>query len=572
MRRPARPDASRQSASSATVTHVLEVLDAESVRRWVVVTRAALAARRAEIDALNVFPVPDGDTGTNMYLTLDQALDVTRTEHERLGAVTDLPLDVEVAAMSRATLMSARGNSGVILSQLVRGVSEVIAGEGLTEVDVAAVARAFARGARRARESVVRAQEGTILTVADATTAEVERVVAEGGGLGDLTRAAVDAARAALARTPEQLQALADAGVVDAGGAGYLLFVEALDQVVHEKGPASHYVVDDFILNQSLERRPEWSQDRQASGGSRAVPAHEGPAYEVMYLLHDITEEQVTVLRGALDELGDSVVVSSAEDVTHVHVHTDDIGGVLEAGLVHGAPQRVAVTLLELMSPAPGLGIGIVACAAGPGIAAVLEEAGATSVPSGPGRRASAGELVAAVRATGTADVILMPNDRDTRLAAEAAAQAAGQEGQTVHVIGSTTAVQGLAALAVFDPSLPAQANVLAMTHAAAATQHGGVTVAVKSGLTSGGACEVGNVLGVVRGDITIVGSDMDEVCGQVLDALTGSGAELVTMVLGEGVPEGLVARLTARLTAEHVEVETIDGGQPHYPLLFGAE
>lgn len=572
MRRPGAPGDAHRCAPSDTVTDVLEVLDAESVRRWVVVTRAALAARRAEIDALNVFPVPDGDTGTNMYLTLDQALDVTRTEHERLGSPVDLPLDAEVAAMSRATLMSARGNSGVILSQLVRGVSEVIAGEGLTEVGVDAVARAFARGARRARESVVRAQEGTILTVADATTAAVERVAAEGGGLGDLTRAAVTEARAALARTPEQLQVLADAGVVDAGGAGYLLFVEALEQVVREECPSSHYAVDDFILNQSLERRPEWSQDRVETAESRVVPVHDGPAYEVMYLLHDVTEEQVVVLRVALDALGDSVVVSSAEDVTHVHVHTDDIGGVLEAGLVHGAPQRVAVTLLELMSPTPQLGVGIVACAAGPGIAAVLEEAGATSVASGPGHRASAGELVAAVRAVGTADVILMPNDRDTRLAADAAAQAAGQEGQTVHVIGSTTAVQGLAALAVFDTGLPVQANVLAMTHAAAATKHGAVTVAVKSGLTSGGACEVGDVLGVVRGDITIVGSDMDEVCAQVLDALTGAGAELVTMVLGEGLPEGLVDRLTARLTAEHLEVETIDGGQPHYPLLFGAE
>ncbi|WP_435203410.1 DAK2 domain-containing protein [Janibacter sp. GS2] len=559
------------------MTDVLEVMDAQSVRRWVVVTRAALAARRAEIDALNVYPVPDGDTGTNMYLTLDQALDVTRTEQERHGTFGNLPLDVEVAAMSRATLMSARGNSGVILSQLVRGVSEVISGDALTQVDASAVARAFVRGARRARESVVRPQEGTILSVAEATSAEAQRVVEGGGSLGDLTRAAVTTARAALARTPDQLQVLADAGVVDAGGAGYLLFVEALDQVVHEEGPSSHFAVDDFILNTSLERRADWSQERpgpteRATDPTDEGPTHEGPAYEVMYLLHDVTEERVKDLRGELDALGDSVVVSSAEDVTHVHVHTDDIGGVLEAGLAHAAPQRVAVALLEAMGPTPRRGTGIVACAAGPGIAAVLEEAGATSVDSGPGHRASTGELLAAVRSAGTAEVILLPNDRDTRLAADAAARAAGQEGQVVHVIGSTTAVQGLAALAVFDPGLPVNDNVLAMTHAAAATQHGAVTVAVKSGLTSGGACEVGDVLGVVRGDITIVGSDLTEVGARVLDAITGGGAELVTMVLGEGVPDGLVEQLRQRLTSQHVEVETIDGGQPHYPLLFGAE
>lgn len=554
------------------MTHVLEVLDANSVRRWVVVTRAALAARRAEIDALNVYPVPDGDTGTNMYLTLDQALDVARSEQEAAGLTGQLPLAVESAAISRAALMSARGNSGVILSQLIRGVSEVVVAEGLDEVDVAAVARAVCQGARRARESVVRPQEGTILSVADATAAEVTRVVEAGGSLGDLTRAAVEAARTALARTPDQLPVLADAGVVDAGGAGYLLFVEALDQVVREQGPDNHYAVDEFTLNISLERRAEWSRERTeavtAPGGC------EGPAYEVMYLVHDVDEGGVAALRARLDGLGESVVVSTAEDVTHVHVHTDDIGAVLEAGLAHAAPQRVVVTLLEPGHGPPRAGVSIVACAAGPGIAELLEQAGAATLPSGPGRRASAGEIVAAVRAAGTAEVILLPNDRDTRMAAEAAAHAASQEGQTVHVIPSATAVQGLAALAVFDPGLPARANVLAMTHSAAATRHGAVTIAVKAGLTSGGPCEVGDVLGVVSGDITIVGSDVEEVATRVLETLTGPGADLVTMVTGEGAPEGLTGRLEQWLV-EHragVEVELVDGRQPHYLLLLGAE
>ncbi|NYF97220.1 DAK2 domain-containing protein [Janibacter cremeus] len=552
---------------------MLEVMDAESVRRWVVVTRAALAVRRAEIDALNVYPVPDGDTGTNMYLTLDQALHATRTEQERLGEEGPPRLDVEVAAMSRAALMSARGNSGVILSQLVRGVSEVIAGEHLTVIDAPAAARSIAQGARRARESVVRPQEGTILTVADATAAEAERVVRGGGSLGELTRAAVAAAREALARTPEQLQVLADAGVVDAGGAGYLLFIEALDQVVHDKGPARHLVVDDFILNTTLERRADWSHER--SGGEVSAggfDGHDGHAHEVMYLLHEVPEEGVARLRRDLDELGDCVVVSSAGDLTHVHVHTDDIGAALQAGLAHGAPDRVVVTALETMAARPQLGLSLVACAAGPGIAEVITQVGASAVHSGPGHRASAGELVAAVREGGTEEIILLPNDRDTRMAADAAAQAAAQEGRTVHVIGSTTAVQGLAALAVFDPGLTATQNVLAMTHAAAATRHGAVTVAVKSGLTSGGACEIGDVLGVVAGDITIVGSDMDEVAREVLDTITGTGAELVTMVVGQQAPDGLVDRLTARMESQRVEVEVIDGGQPHYPLLFGAE
>ncbi|MGN7246625.1 DAK2 domain-containing protein [Janibacter anophelis] len=550
---------------------MLEVLDAESVRRWVVVTRAALAARRAEIDALNVYPVPDGDTGTNMYLTLDQALDTARTEQERLGVFGLVPLPVEAAALSRAALMAARGNSGVILSQMIRGVSEVVSADGLEAVDADAVVRAVQQGARRARESVVRPQEGTILSVADATAERMAAVRAEGGCLGDLTRAAVDAARAALTRTPEQLQVLADAGVVDAGGAGYLLFVEALDQVVHEFGLPSQFAVDEFTLNTSLERRADWSR-AQAEQGSPQV--HEGPAYEVMYLLHDVDEGGVATLRQRLDEIGDSVVVSTAEDVCHVHVHTDDIGAALEAGLTHAAPQRVAVTLLETVVARPRVGVSIVACAAGPGIAALLEEAGATTVTSGPGHRASAGEIVAAVRAAGTEEVILLPNDRDTRMAADAAARAAEQEGQTVHVIPSATAVQGLAALAVFEPGETTQHNVLTMTRSAAATRHGAVTVAVKAGLTSGGLCEVGDVLGVVSGDITIVGSDAEQVTREVLDGIVTTGTELVTLVSGEGVPDGLVEAITNWIGSRRagIEVEVVDGGQPHYMLLVGAE
>lgn len=551
---------------------MLEVLDAESVRRWVVVTRAALAARRAEIDALNVYPVPDGDTGTNMYLTLDQALDTARTEQEKLGVFGTLPLHVEAATLSRAALMSARGNSGVILSQMIRGVSEIVTADAVDEIDADAVARAVRQGAIRARESVVRPQEGTILSIADATAEEMARVRAEGGCLGDLTRAGVAAATAALARTPEQLQVLADAGVVDAGGAGYLLFVEALDQVVHEEGAPSSYAVDEFTLNPSLERRAGWVRESGDGGASSA--AYEGPAYEVMYLLLDVDEGGVSQLRRRLDEIGDSVVVSTAEDVCNVHVHTDDIGAALQAGLMHAAPERVVVTLLEVLAPRPRGGVSIVACAAGPGIAEVLHDAGATTLFSGPGHRASAGEIVAAVRAAGTEEVILLPNDRDTRMAADAAAHAAEQEGQTVHVVSSVTAVQGLAALAVFDPGMPTQHNVLSMTRSAAATRHGAVTIAVKAGLTSGGLCDVGDVLGVVSGDITIVGADTETVTHQVLEGIISSGTELVTLVVGAEAPDGLADAISDWIESrrEGIEVQVIDGGQPHYLLLLGAE
>ncbi|TWD14299.1 hypothetical protein FB557_1707 [Marihabitans asiaticum] len=557
---------------------VITALDADALRRWAVMTRAALAARRAEIDALNVFPVPDGDTGTNLYLTLDQALDAVRSDHERCGVLGQVDLAGEAAAISRAAMLSARGNSGVILSQLIRGVSEELTRSAGETVGVDAIASALEAAARRARESVVRPKEGTILSVADAAARAARTVADDGADLAALTTAVVGAAREALARTPSQLTVLADAGVVDAGGAGLLLFVEALDRVVHEQQPVDRFEVDDFMMNLDLQRRPGWRSEPSAIEGD-----HEGeqdgtehdPGFEVMYLLDGVEEAALEDLRQGLDRLGDSVVVSGDGERVRVHVHTDDIGAALEAGLAAGHPHDVQVTPLEhIVHPPPRVGLAVVACAAGPGIAEVFEQAGARVVTSGPGRRASAGELLDAVRGTGSGDVLLLPNDRDTLLAANACAQAAGQEGQQVHVVESTTVVQGIAALAVYDPAADARHNQITMTRAAAATRHGAVTIAVKDGLTSGGPCRVGDALGIVGGDITIVGEDLEQVAGQVLERLCGSGVELVTLVAGEGVDPGLLETLTdaAESSAPGVEVEVVDGGQSHYPVLIGVE
>jgi dihydroxyacetone kinase-like predicted kinase len=216
----------------------------------------------------------------------------------------------------------------------------------------------------------------------------------------------------------------------------------------------------------------------------------------------------------------------------------------------------------------------VVACAAGPGLAAVFEEAGAVVVASGPGQRASAGQLLDAIRACHTLSVILLPNDRDTELAARAAASAAEQDGLDVHLVRSRTAVQGLAAFAVFDASAAVARNAAEMSHAAAATRHGAVAVASKQALTSAGPCEAGDVLGAVGGDVVVVGQDLAEVALEVVRRLLSSGGELVTVVGGADAPEGLVDQLARRVERHHrdVTVTLIDGGQPHYPLLLGVE
>ncbi|GAB3444980.1 DAK2 domain-containing protein [Phycicoccus ginsengisoli] len=564
---------------------MLETLTAADARRWAVLTRAAFAARRAEIDALNVFPVPDGDTGTNLYLTLDAALDAVRTEHERAGVLGEASLEQECTDLAHAMLLTARGNSGVILSQLVRGFAEAISERGVETADAPVMVDGLARASDRARASVMHPAEGTILTVAHAAAAAGAEPVER--GLAAVTEAALDAATRALRETTEQLPVLARAGVVDAGAAGYVLMLEALARVVHQDAALVGERVEPFTEDQTLRRREEWT--RRDGGMVEPVGAHGGsstgdgdlveggPAYEVMYLLRDSDEERAATLRTALDALGDSLLVVGGPELWNVHVHVDDVGAALEAGLDAGRPFRVRVTHFADQAARRerhATGVAVVACAAGPGLATVFEAAGAVVVASGPGRRASAGQLLDAVRATGAPSVLLLPNDRDTEMAAHAAARAAEADGIEVHVVRSRTAVQGLAAMAVWEASASAARNASEMGHAAAATRHGAVAVASKEALTSAGPCAPGDVLGAVSGDVVVVGDDLEAVAVEVLTRLLSSGGEIVTVVTGEGAPEGLGAALGehARRAQRDLDVQVIEGGQPHYPLLLGVE
>jgi DAK2 domain fusion protein YloV len=567
------------------VPGALAVLDVPAVRRWALLTRSVFAARRVEIDALNVFPVPDGDTGTNLFLTFDGAVE-RMLAHDPHGA-GDL-----LAAFAKALLWTARGNSGVILSQLARGLAEACAD--VDVVDGRLLARGLVRAEERGRQAVTDPQEGTILSVATAmATAATEAAEADGppeARLYAVSLAALEAARVALAHTPEQLEVLARAGVVDAGGAGLVILLECLERICSgQRGRPS----DDPAgrrgrfrpeqIGPTLPARPE----AHLHGGG-----DDSPAYEVMYLLADSDEEAVGRLRARLIELGDSVLVVGGDDEWNVHAHVDDAGAAVEAGIVAGRPHRVRITRLDrdVVPVAHGpdtashphdvprhTGSAIVACAAGDGLAALFGEAGAAVVPSGPGRRASTGALIAAIRAqhaTGAAGVVVLPNDGDTLLAAAAAARAVADDGIDARVVHARTAVQGLAALAVFEPTAPPSANVLAMQSASSATRHGAVTVANRAALTSAGPCEPGDVLGVVDGDIVVIGDDEVEVGREVMRRLLASGGELVTVVVGIDAREGLGKELAAEATAQQrgVEVSQIDGGQPVYSVLVGVE
>ena len=566
-----------------------EVLTAADARHWALLTRAALAARRTEIDALNVFPVPDGDTGTNLYLTFDAAIDEVVAAHDLAGIRGEATLVQECRALKRAILLSARGNSGVIVSQLVGGLCDAVTDRDADAVDALLLATAFARGAAAARACVAHPQEGTILTVADAGAAAAVETADAGGTLADVCQAAVDAAQEALARTPDQLEALARAGVVDAGGAGCVLMLESFHRVVTGRWSAT----DEGLLSAgpALTRRSEWHQAQPAAGADAgstgALPGHDpldragesigdGPAYEVMFLLSESTAEAVATLTRTLDGLGDSLLVVGGPDLWNVHVHVDDPGAAVEAGVVAGRPERIRITHFasQVSAREHPVPLSVVACASGPGVAVLLEAAGASVVRSGPARRASAGQLLEAVRSTGSSAVVLIPGDRDTLMAAEVAAEAAAGEGIDAHVVPARTTVQALAALAVLDPGRSVHANVVAMTGAAVATRHGAVSVATKEALTSAGVCRTGDVLGIVDGDVAFLDTDVAHAAREVLSRLLSAGGELVTLVVGADAEPGLAARTTASLERDRpdVEVVVVEGGQPVYPLLIGVE
>jgi uncharacterized protein len=574
----------------------LERLDVRAARRWAMATRAAFAAHRTEIDELNVFPVPDADTGTNLYMTLDSALETMREPSDPSPSspgphpAGEPTLAGEAAAMARATLLAARGNSGVILSQMVRGLSEVIAEEsaaradGPDGIDGPMLALAVRRASDLAYASVTRPVEGTILSVASSAAAAAETGAASGSDLYAVAHAALAAARKALAGTTAQLPVLARAGVVDAGGMGFVLLLEALERVIagrsvtdsrSEPGPRP----DPVVLSAPEMLILAHADHADHDGGEAGSAEPGGPSYEVMYLLADSDESSVSSLRERLDALGDSVLVVGGGDLWNVHAHVDDVGAAIAAGIEAGRPHRIVVTHFgdqrraRTTHPAGGP-VAVVACAAGDGLAEVFSAAGALVVFSGPGRRASAGRLLDAIRSAGAQCVLVLPNDADTGLAAEAAASAAADAGLEVHVIPSRSAVQGIAALAVFEPTAGGHENMVAMSGAAAATRQAAVTVAGKESLTRAGWCYPGDVLGLVDGEVVVIGKDLAAVGAEVVSRLLAGGGELLTVINGAGGGPELSAVVadSARAGRRDVEVSIIEGGQPTYPLLLGVE
>ncbi|MEU5596142.1 DAK2 domain-containing protein [Streptomyces sp. NPDC020298] len=546
--------------------------DALAVRTWCGLALRALGRSREEIDAINVYPVADGDTGTNLYLTLESAVAAveavfTGYEVKKPGGGQGPSSADAMHAMAHGALIGARGNSGTILAQLLRGMAQVLAADGETpHTDGQGLRLALRHAADAARHAVAHPVEGTVLSVASAAADAAEEA---GGDCGNVARAAYEGARTALAATPGQLAVLERAGVVDAGGRGLVAVLGALVETFTGEAPGAPAV------------GLPYARVEPAGTDVRGCAENGGPAFEVIYLL-EAEDAAVDRLRERLDRLGDSLVVVGGDGLWNVHVHVDDAGAAVEAGVEAGRPHRIRITHFGLGDvhtgaeppPRERAQRAVVAVVPGEGLAGLYAEAGATTVLARPGESPASGEIVEAVRRAHAREVVLLPNDAELRHTAAAAAEQVRTEGVRVALIPTRSAVQGIAALAVHEPGRRFDEDVVQMTSAAGATRYAEVVVAEHEFWTMAGICQAGDVLGLVDGDVAVIGSDVTATAETVLDRMLQAGGELVTLVLGDEAPQTVAEHLQARVRELYLAVDTVvyRGGRQGALLLIGVE
>lgn len=515
-----------------------------------------LEAHRRRIDDLNVYPVPDGDTGTNLVLTL-------RSIVEALDASTATDSETVAKDVTRAALMGARGNSGVIFSQIVRGFVEVLGEhEGISS---ALLSRAFRGASDTAYRAVKRPVEGTMLTVIREMAEESEKKVHRRVAPDDLLRAVLAAGEDAVARTPELLDVLRNAGVVDAGGAG---LVEIARGMVH---------------GATGEELPEAPVEVEALGFEAIHQELSEYRYCTVFVVEGESLDK-DELEAQLEKIGDSLLVVGDASALKVHVHTDDPGHALMLGTAVGVVEGVEIAnmhhqtaqreerLLEGGTPSAlaTLETGLVAVCPGRGNRRLFESLGATRViEGGQSMNPSAKDIVDAVEAVPTDEVLVLPNNSNVILTAE---QAASMSGKKVRVIPSKSVQAGFAAMGRFVPTESPDENERAMLEELEAAATGEITVASRDASLDGVDIREGAYLGLVDDVAVVSGSDLEVVLDEVVDRVLAGGQGFLTILTGEDAPplDGLVASLEER--HPDLEVEIHEGGQPHYPLLLVAQ
>lgn len=525
------------------------------------------------VNALNVFPVPDGDTGTNMLLTM-------RSAYKRIEHSDETHVGKMAGQLSQGALMGARGNSGVILSQIWRGLARSLADKETFNAEDMALA--FRQAADTAYNGVMKPVEGTILTVIRESAAEAGDAVKKSSDLRFLLERILERAQQALERTPEQLPILKQAGVVDSGGQGLVYILEGMLRYAHGQLDAL------TLASASLGGQPS----AYASAQALAAPdsGHIENPYDVQFILLGENLDVLTVRR-TIDAMGDSTVVVGDETTIKVHVHVEDPGRPLSYGISLGKITDVVVENMQLQmeeiihAPAtmatlprtavpiiePGQ-IGVVAVAAGPGLAEVFRSLGVVGVVNGgQTNNPSTEEIFAAIQDVASDKVIVLPNNKNIILAAEAARDLSSKQ---VVVLPTRTAPQGFSAMLALNPDGELAETAVSMQTAAQQVATGEITRATRSVTLDGVVVNEGEVIGLVNGRLCSAHLELETVLAEVLAGMAMEDREIVSLYYGQDVTQAEAQEVVATIEEAYpdVEVELLSGGQPHYFYILGAE
>lgn len=553
-------------------------LDGLRFARMVQAGAQHLSANADMVDALNVFPVPDGDTGTNMNLSMTSgAKETEASKQTHFGKTAE--------ALSKGLLMGARGNSGVILSQLFRGFSKAIAQK--QEVSAFELAAAFEAGVQTAYKAVMKPVEGTILTVAKDAAKKAVAVSQKETDVIAVMEAFVKEGQASLNRTPDLLPVLKEVGVVDSGGQGLLLVYEGfLAELKGEELPAALSTRQDMTDLVSAEHHKSIQSFMNTEDIEFGYCTEFMVKFEEDKLSqHPFSEDQ---FRHELSTFGDSLLVISDDEIAKVHIHAEHPGDVLTVGQKYGSlinmkienmrEQHSAITgsssqpTASRRKPAEKAKYGVVAVAMGSGVAELFTSIGATAViEGGQTMNPSTEDIVKAIDDCHAEHVFVLPNNKNIIMAAE---QAAEVTGSSVSVIATKTVPQGLAALIAFNPDGTEDANRSAMASASAQVKTGQVTHAVRDTTIDGIDIKKNDFMGLAEGKIVVTHTEKVEAAKELLQSLLDEESEIVTVIYGEEASEESVEQVTAFIEAEYpdAEVEIHDGKQPLYPFIFSIE
>ena len=546
----------------------LEQLAAADLRDVVSTYRDVLRSHQDELNRLNVYPVPDGDTGTNMALTLESVVAEVGTA-SGMGEVC--------TAVAHGSLMGARGNSGVILSQILRGLADEFRDvESVTTTQIVAGLR---KAADAAYQAVLRPVEGTILTVVRSAAEAAEAAAADGvNDLAIVLERTIAAARAAVERTPELLPVLKEAGVVDAGGRGFSLLLDSFLKVVDGRPvPEPEFVATPAAVEAHMHGEDD----------------DESLRYEVMYLL-EADDATIPAFKDTWAAVGDSIVVVGGDGIWNCHVHTNDIGAAVEAGIEAGTPRKIRVTDLEeqveeeqWVREHDGSGIhvltaagdagepcatAVVAVGVGAGVQRLLSSLGVHAVVAGgQSMNPSTAQILEAVERCPGDAVVVLPNNKNIVAVAQ---QVDGLVERRVDVVPTHSVVEALAALVSYDPQALLDSNLASMGEAAGRVRTGEVTQAVRDSVAECGRISAGDWIAVTRDGIHVATSNAVDAAIALVDNLVDSESELITVIVGAEARPAERARLEEHLGDAHpkLEVEVHDGGQPLYPFLIGVE